>query len=248
MLIILTGLPSTGKSTFSKKLSKKLWGRGLNNIILGTDLIREQFPQWSNEQEEFIKNSTYDLIKRALKNYAVIVDDTNYYNSKRRDLINIAKENKKNHIIIYLKAPLNTILKRNIQRGAKIPNEVITNMFNKFDEPGTKYSWDKPDITIDTTKEINYNNMIEKILEINNKPFKKEKKEITEKENAIYNIDKITRKIMGEYIQTHKLDKDSIGKISELRKNFIKSVKNNPKNLKEIEKEFKEILNNYETL
>ena len=169
MLIILTGLPATGKSTFSKKLSKKLWEKGIDNIILGTDLIREQFPQWSNEQEEFIKNSTDYLIKNALKEYTVIVDDTNYYNSKRRDLINIAKENNKNHIMIYLKAPLDTILKRNIQREEKIPNKVIIDMFNKFDEPGTKYSWDKPDITIDTTKEINYNKIVEKKL--NNEPI-----------------------------------------------------------------------------
>ena len=251
MLVILVGLPSVGKSTFSKRLSKELYKKGMDNIILGTDLIRESFPAWKEEYEDFIKNSTYYLIDNALKNYTVIVDDTNYYNSKRRDLINIAKKNRKNHIIIYLKAPLELLLKRNIERGAKIPNEVIINMFNKFDEPGNKYSWDKPDIIIDTTKDIDYNKIVNKIINKSKKPFKEieeAKKEISKKENILNEIDKITRKIMGGYIRNNELRKDEIKKISELRKNYLKEVKNkinmDDYNIKNVKEEFKELLNN----
>ncbi|WP_292460984.1 L-seryl-tRNA(Sec) kinase [Methanothermococcus sp.] len=253
MLIILIGLPSVGKSTFSKRLSKELYKKGMDNIILGTDLIRESFPAWKEEYEDFIKNSTYYLIDNALKNYAVIVDDTNYYNSKRRDLINIAKKNRKNHIIIYLKAPLEFLLKRNIERGAKIPNEVIINMFNKFDEPGNKYNWDKPDIIVDTAKDIDYNKIITKIINKSKKPFKEMeevKKEISKKETILNEIDKITRTIMGEYIRNNKPNKDDIKKISELRKNYLKEVKNkintddDDYNIKNIKEEFKELLNN----
>ncbi len=246
MLIILVGLPSVGKSTFSRKLSIELYKKGMDNIILGTDLIRESFPVWKEEYEDFIKNSTYYLIDNALKNYTVIVDDTNYYNSKRRDLINIAKKNHKNHIIIYLKAPLELLLKRNIERGVKIPNEVIINMFNKFDEPGTKYSWDKPDIILDTIKDIDYDTIVDEIINKSKKPFRemdRVKKEISKKENVLNEIDKLTRKIMGEYIKSNNIDKNAIKNISNLRKNYIKSVKNNPKDLNEIEKEFKELLN-----
>ena len=251
MLVILVGLPSVGKSTFSKRLSKELYKKGMDNIILGTDLIRESFPAWKEEYEDFIKNSTYYLIDNALKSYTVIVDDTNYYNSKRRDLINIAKKNRKNHIVIYLKAPLELLLKRNIERGAKIPNEVIINMFNKFDEPGNKYSWDKPDIIIDTTKDIDYNKIVNKIINKSKKPFKEieeAKKEISKKENILNEIDKITRKIMGEYIRNNELRKDEIKKISELRRNYLKEVKNKIDvdncDIKNIEKEFKELLDN----
>ena len=92
MLIILTGLPGVGKSTFSKNLAKTLSRYNIDVIVLGSDLIRESFPIWKETYEEFIRKATYSLIDNALKHYWVIVDDTNYYNSMRRDLINIAKK------------------------------------------------------------------------------------------------------------------------------------------------------------
>lgn len=257
MLIILVGLPSVGKSTFSKILSKKLAEKGIDNIILGTDLIRESFPVWNEKYEEFIKDSTYYLIDQALKKYTIIVDDTNYYNSKRRDLINLAKDYP--YFMIYLHAPLDTLLKRNIERGQKIPNEVIINMFNKFDPPGSKYKWDKPDITIDTTKEIDYDGIVDKIIHIikegKNRERKHEKysdkekyKEKENEKNIINDVDRMTRSIVGNFIKNNKLDNKQIKKVLELRKTFLKEFKNKLKNIetvdKNIENEFKEFLKN----
>jgi O-phosphoseryl-tRNA(Sec) kinase len=239
MLIILVGLPSVGKTTFSKKLSKELHKIGMDNIVLGSDLIRESFPVWEEKYEEFIKEATYDLIDKALKKYTVIVDDTNYYNSKRRDLINIAKKNKKNYMIIYLHAPLEVLLKRNVERGKKIPNEVIVKMFEKFDKPGGKYKWDEPHIIIDTTKEIDIKEIVElvKNYDKNNKEdFKvldsnKDHKENygDAKDNKIKimdRIDKITRKVVGEVISKQEPSKikDFAKELAKLRKEFLKEM------------------------
>jgi O-phosphoseryl-tRNA(Sec) kinase len=73
-----------------------------------------------------------------------------------------------------------------------------------------------------------------------------ENKEISKKENILNEIDKITRKIMGEYIKSNKPDKNEIKKISEFRRNYLKEVKNkidvDNYDIKNIEKEFKDIL------
>ncbi|MBB6067241.1 O-phosphoseryl-tRNA(Sec) kinase [Methanococcus maripaludis] len=250
MLIILTGLPSVGKSTFSKAFSKKMAEKNIDNIILGTDLIRESFPVWKESYEEFIRDSNNYLIKEALKNnFSVIVDDTNYYNSKRRDLMNIAKECNVNYVTIYLKAPLDLLLKRNIERGQKIPNEVIKNMYEKFDTPGTKYAWDLPDITIDTTEKIDHEEILSQILEINeNKNLKIEEDKVpTLKtvESDLVKIDSLTRTIVGNLIKTGKIDKKDIKLLSELRKSFLKDCKKiESENLdfEKIEKDFLDYL------
>lgn len=251
MLIILTGLPSVGKSTFSKAISKKMAEKNIDNIILGTDLIRESFPVWKESYEEFIRDSNSYLIKKALgNNFNVIVDDTNYYNSKRRDLMNIAKECNVNYVTIYLKAPLNLLLKRNIERGHKIPNEVITNMYEKFDTPGTKYAWDLPDITIDTTEKIDHEKILSQILEINeNKNLKIEENNIPKLktiESDLQKIDSLTRHIVGNLIKSEKIDKKDIKLVSELRKSFLKEYKNNTSgelNFEKIEEDFLNYLN-----
>jgi O-phosphoseryl-tRNA(Sec) kinase len=250
MLIILTGLPSVGKSTFSKAISKKMAEKNIDNIILGTDLIRESFPVWKESYEEFIRDSNNYLIKEALENkFSVIVDDTNYYNSKRRDLMNIAKECGTNYVTIYLKAPLNLLLKRNIERGQKIPNEVIKNMYEKFDTPGTKYAWDLPDIIVDTTEKIDYIEILNEILEINeNKNLKIEEDKVpTLKtvESNLQKIDNITRNIVGNLIKTGKIDKKDIKLVSGLRKSFLKTFKKiESENLdfEKIEKDFLDYL------
>nr|WP_258559128.1 L-seryl-tRNA(Sec) kinase [Methanococcus maripaludis] len=250
MLIILTGLPSVGKSTFSKAFSKKMAEKNIDNIILGTDLIRESFPVWKESYEEFIRDSNNYLIKEALKNnFSVIVDDTNYYNSKRRDLMNIAKECGINYVTIYLKAPLDLLLKRNIERGKKIPNEVIKNMYEKFDIPGTKYTWDLPDIIVDTTEKINHDEILNEILKINeNKNLKIEEDNIPNSnpvESDLVKIDSLTRNIVGNLIKTRKIDKKDIKLISELRKSFLKECKKiESENLdfEKIEKDFLDYL------
>ena len=227
MLIILTGLPSAGKSTFSKNLAKILSRYNIDVIVLGSDLIRESFPVWRDKYEEFIRKATYSLIDSALKHYWVIVDDTNYYNSMRRDLINIAKKYNKNYAIIYLKAPLEVLIRRNIERGEKIPNEVIKKMYEKFDEPGKKYKWDKPFLIIDTTKDIDFNGIAKKLIEKSKETPKfytlEENKDRTN--NVFDKIDKETRKIVNEYIKSGKISKEKIKEVIELRKEFLKKIK-----------------------
>ncbi|XRP97025.1 L-seryl-tRNA(Sec) kinase [Methanocaldococcus sp. 16A] len=248
MLIILTGLPGAGKSTFSKNLAKILSKNNIDVIILGSDLIRESFPIWKEKYEEFIRKETYRLIDSALKHYWVIVDDTNYYNSMRRDLINIAKKYNKNYAIIYLKAPLDVLIKRNIERGEKIPNEVIKKIYEKYDEPGKKYRWDEPFLIIDTTKDINFDEIAKKLIEKSKEipKFYVEDENKNKNNNIFDKIDKETRKIVSEYIKSGKFDKDNIKDIIELRKEFLKKIKK----IEDIDidsalREFKNMLDNY---
>ncbi|MCS3900925.1 L-seryl-tRNA(Sec) kinase [Methanococcus voltae] len=247
MLIMLVGLPSVGKSTFSKNLSKKLSEKNFDNIILGTDLIRESFPVWKEKYEDYIKKMNNYLISEALnEGFTVIIDDTNYYNSKRRDLMHMANSKNKNCISIYLKAPLDVLLTRNIARGAKIPNSVIEDMYSKFDEMGTKYKWDKPDLEINTHRDdINFEEVANKIIELNNiktknKELEKDVKKDNYSSNNNKNIDDIdellkefknrvdveTRHVMGEFIKNNKnLSKNTIKELSNYRKNYIKNIK-----------------------
>ncbi|HIQ32520.1 MAG TPA: L-seryl-tRNA(Sec) kinase [Methanothermococcus okinawensis] len=242
MLIILVGLPSVGKSTFARRLSKELYLRGVDNLVIGSDVIRECFPVWKSEYEGYIRDATYYLIDSALREFWVIVDDTNYYNSKRRDLINIARRRKKDYIIIYLRAPLEVVLQRNIERGEKVPNELILEMYRKFDEPGKKYAWDRPDIVLDTHREMDFEKIVETILNKGSKKFKTGKKKDPKKE-VWDRVDKVTREVVGEYIRRGVIKGEDIKVILKLRREFLKELKSRGlKGLEDIESDFKRFL------
>ncbi len=303
MLIILVGLPSVGKSTFSERVGHILSDKyNYDVFIVGTDMIREGFPKWKPDYENFISNMFYQLVENSLKNnYLTIVDDTNYYNSKRRDLIKIAKRLGKKYIIIYLYASIDTIIKRNINRGEKVPKDVIIDMYKKLDKPGIKYKWDRPHIILNTEKDIDYDNVVNRIINIlsyedrgdtntdnigdigntdnngsNNKNNNSDNnndnindsinstsnninnKIITNKynnnnkknkygNNPLLDIDKITRKIVGEYIKNTKLENRTIKRIIKIRKEYLKNCKkgnlNNICSL-DIESDFKNYMAN----
>ena len=74
------------------------------------------------------------------------MDDLNYYQSMRHDLLQIAIQFNARSIFIYVNTPLETCLEWNATRDTKVPPEIIEKIAGKFDE-FTRYAWDRPDFT-----------------------------------------------------------------------------------------------------
>jgi len=154
-LIILVGLPASGKSTFALKLKGKLESVFQNKVkIIDPDVIRdEDFPNnFDFKNEPQIREKNIDSVRKHLnKGQIVISDDLNYYSSMRHDLKLIAVGLNLQFFIIHISTPLKFCLKRNEERGKPIPNKVISKIYNKFDN-FNKYKWDTPFETYDYTK------------------------------------------------------------------------------------------------
>jgi len=227
-LIVFSGIPSSGKSITGTLLAKELeYKLHKKTIIIGSDDIRKMIPILSEkfipEREDSIRKLTLILIENAIDYFDIVInDDMNYYRSMRHDLYEISKRKKCNFFIIYFDIDLEDALKYNKDRGMPIPQNVIINVYKKFDKFGT-YKWDNPIITINSslnTVENNVKFIIDKL---------KDKLEISQfNKNRIINkpgiseyYDKITREIVSEIIKTKrgKIDKNKILKI---RKDILK--------------------------
>jgi len=228
-LIILVGLPASGKSTFAFKLKEELELKFHNNVkVIDPDIIRDKvFPNsFDFKNEPQIREKNIQSVRKYLNNdYIVISDDLNYYSSMRHDLKLIADSLNIKFYIIHISTPLRLCVKRNEERGKPIPNEVIKNVYNKFDN-FNKYKWDTPYETYDITQTRDIVQFIEKLInkialnlqeQIKCKdPLKKiPSPSIQEK------IDLITRKYVGELLKNPKyhISKEAI---LEHRKSFIK--------------------------
>ncbi|MGD1704053.1 AAA family ATPase [Dapis sp. BLCC M229] len=127
-LIILIGLPASGKST----LARKIVSRYPRCQLISTDAIRAQLfgdeaiqgpwlQVWQEVQQQF-----HQAV--SLKSLA-IYDATNTQRRRRKELIELARETGFSYITgLWLDKSLELCLERNKQRQRQVPEEVIMKM------------------------------------------------------------------------------------------------------------------------
>lgn len=251
-LICLVGLPSSGKSRFanSLKIALKNKFRSLNVKIIDPDIFRQKLTpdKFDPEKEYIVRNESIETIRSELKNGNIVIsDDLNYYSSMRHNLKEIADSFKLPFIIVHIATPFEICIKWNEKRGKPIPNIVISNIQERFDN-FNKYNWDKPIATYDlsaipdlniTIKEF-LDQLDNKMIDINQK-LRKERISITYRDNE--NLDKITRRFVGT-LMLNPVFVHLKHKIIRLRKIYVKNFKNKNYSEEEILKNFKDLLEN----
>ena len=245
-LICLTGLPASGKSTFSNILKKKLSVIFKNTkiIIIDPDIIRKSLTnnEFDPNKETIVRDKNLREISNALSNGEIVIsDDLNYYTSMRHDLKKIADLLNIPFFIIHVATPLENCLVWNDSRGRTIPNDVIRKIYSKFDY-FDKYQWDIPFYEFDPSEHDDLrkhaNEITSKILSnLNNSRMEENNKiERDLKSNIlIERIEKITRQIVGNLLKNSKNDPLK-EEILELRKIFVKHNRNSSLSEPEIAK------------
>jgi tRNA uridine 5-carbamoylmethylation protein Kti12 len=71
------------------------------------------------------------------KNYAILIDDNNYYKSMRNEFYQIAKSHKLGFVVLYPNTPISVCQERNLCRANQVPASVILGMSEKLEEPNT---------------------------------------------------------------------------------------------------------------
>ncbi|HLO48594.1 MAG TPA: AAA family ATPase [Kamptonema sp.] len=131
-IIVLVGLPASGKSKFANDLLLSEPGRWVRT---NKDLLREMAhaSYWSPGNEKFILKLRDAIILMALEDGKnVIVDDTNF-----GPHIEHIKELVKGKAVVevndsFLEVPLEECIKRDLKRLNSVGKDVILKMYNKY--------------------------------------------------------------------------------------------------------------------
>lgn len=232
-LVILCGVPCSGKSTLAKEVANLLENRfKYSTAVVTSDTFRHMVPtyqyRFEPELERFVRGATYETIGAALKQGLLVVsDDINYYASIRRRLVRMAQQCKADYAIIYVNTPLEVAIEWNKKRGEPVPNSLIEEIYYKLDEPGKEYRWDKPLMVLDpsinkieeltelVTEKIHEKASVERIVPI--------RKERLEPPSLRTDLERETRRAMGEVMKRFK-NLSLATKMSELRKNLVKEA------------------------
>lgn len=110
-LIVVSGLPGTGKSYFSRRLAERL-----PCVILESDVLRQRLfgdPTYTAEESSRLFRAVHGLIEELLEQgLPVILDATNLSERHRENLYHIADKVKAKLILVRVEAPLEVVQQR----------------------------------------------------------------------------------------------------------------------------------------
>jgi len=135
-ILILRGLPASGKSTFAKQLIDRTPNRYKR---VNTDELRLMVDndKCSKDNEKQIISIRNAIIRNILtnENRVVIVDDTNFHQSHIDKLKEIGKELKAQVEIKDFDTSVEDCIKRDLQRSRSVGKDVIMNMYDRYVKP-----------------------------------------------------------------------------------------------------------------
>lgn len=132
-LLMLKGLPASGKSTYAKELvDKGNWVR-VNKDDLRASLHNSH---WSKGNEKFILELRDVIVGTNLRSGKnVVVDDTNLAPKHEINLREMAKLHKAEFEVKTFDAPLKELIARDLKRSNSVGERVIMQMYNQFIKP-----------------------------------------------------------------------------------------------------------------
>jgi len=139
IMIMMVGLPGSGKSTFANAIAVRRNKTGFTYpVIYSSDKIREEL--YGDESIQGDSQSIFTLLHRRIKDalragYDVIYDATNISKKKRIAFLSELKKINCQPICIVIATDLDQCLKNNAKRERKVPWEVIFKMWNNYNPP-----------------------------------------------------------------------------------------------------------------
>lgn len=130
-IIVLRGLPASGKSTWAKDYIS----RNPVTVRVNKDDLRATLhnSQWSEDNERLVLEIRNAIIIKSLINLRdVIVDDTNFAEKHITTIQKIAEEYGASFEVKDFDVPLEVCLDRNRKRDSSVPDKVIIDMYNKY--------------------------------------------------------------------------------------------------------------------
>ncbi|CAI2352300.1 unnamed protein product [Caenorhabditis sp. 36 PRJEB53466] len=148
-LIVVTGHPSSGKSTIVDRLSEKFEAAGKEVFVVRDEnygsFDRECYDS-SNKEKDLRSWIRSEVQQNLTKNKVVICDALNYIKGYRYELFLAAKMSKTTYCIIQCTPSEGTCrwLNERKPESSKYANEQIGQLFMRYEKPDTKFRWEKP--------------------------------------------------------------------------------------------------------
>jgi predicted kinase len=141
ILIVMSGISGSGKSTFSNGLKTSM-----NATVVSTDDIRLELT--GNAEDQTQNGRVFGVAKKRINDLLAqgknaVIDATSLSAKDRKDWVQIGKLNGAKIIAYVVKVPIDVAKKRNNGRDRKVPEWVIDKQSAKFTIPSASEGFDE---------------------------------------------------------------------------------------------------------
>lgn len=270
-LIILSGLPCSGKSDLSGKLVE-YFNQEKRSVILVSDEqkfneLKRNALYSSSSSEKQLRSWLKSEAERYLNNDTlVIIDAPNYIKGYRYELYCLSKERKTTHCVIECAAPKKFMWKRNQDKDQSLDRyseEIFDLLFQRYEQPDSRNRWDSPLFVINYQDEIPFDhiedalfkrkapkpNLSTQTVPLNSSDFmyvldNKTQSVIKLIITSIQNGKLTNIKVPGSKEEVHLAKSLSHGQLTRLRRQFINYIKmHSDTNIHQIETLFVQYIN-----
>lgn len=154
-LIVVSGLPGSGKTTFSRMLAQRL-----PVLLLESDALRKALfasPTHSLQESARLFRAVHLLIEESLqKGIPVLLDATNLQEVHREPLYAIAERNKAHLVLVWVEAPEEVVRQRLERRSRKEePGDISDATWEVYQRMrATAERPRRPHFVVDTSRDI----------------------------------------------------------------------------------------------
>ncbi|XP_053203227.1 protein KTI12 homolog [Panonychus citri] len=212
-LIVIVGLPCSGKSYWSSKIVDYFNLAGGQTVLISdNDYIENVNYIFSDSnREKQMRGQLKSAVHRHLnKEKVVILDSSNYIKGYRYELFCIAKEQATTYCVVEcsnLKDEswrLNNL--RDSSSGKRYDEKIFNELHLRYEAPNSQNRWDSPHFVFSNSFEASFDEIKSAIIDKKPlKPNQSTQSQPLSEANFLYELDSQTKQIIDEIIKVQKL-------------------------------------------
>lgn len=210
-LVVMCGLPSSGKTRRTEELQACLKDEGIVvhvvNEAVSAKYVRNEVFQDETKEKEIRGQLRSEVQKRLNKTDVVILDSANYIKGYRYELYCLSKASKTTHCVIHCDIAIDKAWDFNLSKPDDIQynKDLFDALCLRFEMPDSRNRWDSPLVTVQVDDDLPFKIIYDAVFGRKAPPaHQSTQSQPLLSTNFLYDLDRITQEVIKAILDAQK--------------------------------------------